>query len=422
METLAADGQLMAFEHQGLLAADGYAAREAHPQRAVGNRTSAVDAVVDIPGNAIPRFAPTEAFWRGKRVFLTGHTGFKGSWLTLWLSQLGARVRGYALAPDTPPSMFAALKLEEVCESVIGDVRDVYRLNGAMHEFQPQIVIHMAAQPLVRRSYREPLDTFAVNVQGTANLLEACRGVEELSAVVIVTTDKVYENHEIMHPYREDEPLGGYDPYSTSKACAELVARCYRRSFFCVPGNAAIASARAGNVFGGGDWSQDRLIPDMVRAFAARKSVIVRNPTSVRPWQHVVVPLSGYLMLTHALWEEPQRFAEAFNFGPAIDQAFAVRTLVEAMASAWGSDARWEERPEPNAPHEASILMLDPERAQQKIGWFPHDDVHAGLAATALWYRRFYEGATYEELRRLTLGQIADLASFGSRGLQKQTV
>lgn len=363
------------------------------------------------PRDAALRFAPTEAFWRGKRVFLTGHTGFKGSWLTLWLSQLGAEVRGYALAPDTEPSMFAALALDGVCDSQIGDVRDERLLADTVSDFRPHVVIHMAAQPLVRRSYREPLDTFAINVQGTANVLEACRGVDQLRAVVVVTTDKCYENHEELRPYHEDEPLGGHDPYSASKACAELVTHAYRRSFFAAAGSPAIASARAGNVFGGGDWSEDRLIPDMVRAYSAGRPVVVRNPAAVRPWQHVTAPLGGYLMLARALWEEGERFARPFNFGPAIDQAVPVRTVVQTMSRAWGKGAASEERQEANAPHEAGILMLDPRRACQMLGWMPHDDLHAGLTATAAWYRSFYSGALADSLRHLTRQQITDLTA-----------
>lgn len=368
-----------------------------------------MDGVVSKSNEAAPRFAPTEAFWRGRRVFLTGHTGFKGSWLTLWLSQLGAEVRGYALKPDTEPSMFAALALDDLCDSRIGDVRDAQPLADAVREFRPHVVIHMAAQPLVRRSYREPLDTFAINVQGTANVLEACRGVEELRAVVVVTTDKCYENHEELRPYRENDPLGGHDPYSASKACAELVTHAYRRSFFAAVGSPGIASARAGNVFGGGDWSEDRLIPDLVRAYSAERPAIVRNPTAVRPWQHVTAPLGGYLMLARALCEEAERFALPFNFGPAVDQAFPVRTIVETMSRAWGKGAAWEERREANAPHEAGILMLDPSRARQMLGWTPHDDLQAGLAATAAWYRSFYGGAAADSLRHSTLQQITDL-------------
>ncbi len=387
----------------------------------MGDGPGAVDAVVNEPDYGAPRFAPTEAFWRGKRVFLTGHTGFKGSWLTLWLSQLGAEVRGYALKPDTEPAMFAALALDDVCDSRIGDVRDERLLADAVRGFRPNIVIHMAAQPLVRRSYREPLDTFAINVQGTANVLEACRGIDALRAVVVVTTDKCYENHDELRPYREDEPLGGHDPYSASKACAELVTHAYRRSFFAAVGSAAVASARAGNVFGGGDWSEDRLIPDMIRAYAAGHPVVVRNPAAVRPWQHVTAPLGGYLMLARALWEEAERFALPFNFGPAIDQAVPVRAIVDAMSLAWGKGAAWEERPEANAPHEAGILMLDPSRARQMLGWMPHDDLHAGLTTTAAWYRSFYGGASADRLRHLTLQQIADLApAIGPEALRKR--
>ena len=307
---------------------------------------------------------PVDAeFWRGKRVFLTGHTGFKGSWLWTWLSEMGAAVRGYALAPDTVPSMFQAGALDKRGEHIVGDIRDAASLRARLREFQPQIVFHLAAQPLVRRSYREPLETFATNIQGTANLLDACRDLPDLRGVVIVTSDKCYENREWLWPYREVDRLGGFDPYSASKACAEMVASSFRQSYFAA-GPTAVASARAGNVFGGGDYSEDRLIPDAVRAYKEGRQLVVRNPAALRPWQHVVDPLTGYLMLARALFEERQRFAMPFNFGPLADQQMTVAELIGVFTKVWGQGARWAHEPDAKAVHEAGLLLLDSTRAR----------------------------------------------------------
>lgn len=370
---------------------------------------SPLEGVVNKVAEPMSLFAPTKSFWRGKRIFLTGHTGFKGSWLTLWLAHLGAEVRGYALAPDTNPAMFEALEVDSFCDSRIGDIRDASSLATAIGEFRPQIAIHMAAQPLVRRSYREPLQTFETNVQGTANFLEACRGIDTLRAVVVVTTDKCYENHGELRPYREDDPLGGHDPYSASKACAELVVQAYRRSFFGGSKSALLASARAGNVIGGGDWSEDRLIPDAVRAFSTGQTVGVRNPDAVRPWQHVVAPSSGYLMLVRALFEQGKPFATAFNFGPRSDRALPVRAVVEQAAATWGDGAAWESHADTHAVNEAQLLMLDPSRARQMLGWRPADDMAAAITATVAWYKAFYSRADAKTMRQLTSQQIAAL-------------
>jgi CDP-glucose 4,6-dehydratase len=356
------------------------------------------------------RFHPTPEFWRGKRVFLTGHTGFKGSWLTLWLAEMGALVRGYALAPETDPSMFRALALDDVCDSIISDVREPGDLAAAVSAFRPDVAIHLAAQSLVRPSYRDPLGTFATNVQGTANFLESCRGVDALRAIVVVTTDKCYLNREQPHPYGEDEPLGGHDPYSASKACAELVTRAYRLSFFDRAGCAQVASARGGNVFGGGDWCANRLVPDAMRAFSAGEAVAVRNPDSVRPWQHVIPLLHGYLLLARALFDEGPAFAAAFNFGPSADRAISVRMLIERLAEAWGGGARWESRPDPNAPHEANLLMLDAARARARLEWRPADDMAASIKATVDWYKAYYARADAHAMRRLAVEQIAALS------------
>ena len=351
-------------------------------------------------------FAIDAKFWQGKRVFLTGHTGFKGSWLWVWLSELGAVVRGYALAPETTPSMFQAAALERRGEHLVGDIRDAALLRASVREFQPQIAIHMAAQALVRRAYREPLETFATNVQGTANLLDACRDLAELRAIVIVTTDKCYENHEWLWPYREADRLGGRDPYSASKACAEIVSAAYRRSYFAA-GATAVATARAGNVFGGGDYSEDRLIPDAVRAYGAGRPLAVRNPGAMRPWQHVAAPLAGYLMLARALCEDGHRFAMPYNFGPLPEQQMTVAGVIECFTRVWGKGARWVHEPDTQPVHEAGLLLLDSSRARTELGWRPQGNLDDALRQTAEWYWAQREGHPAEELARLTIAQIA---------------
>jgi CDP-glucose 4,6-dehydratase len=350
-------------------------------------------------------FSVDPAFWRGKRVFLTGHTGFKGSWLWLWLADLGATVRGYALPPATTPSMFDAAALATLGDHLTGDIRDAARLRISVREFQPHIAIHMAAQPLVRRSYREPLETFAINVQGTANLLDACRDLPGLRAIVVVTTDKCYQNHESLRPYRETDPLGGRDPYSASKACAELVTAACRDSFFA-RGETAIATARTGNVFGGGDYSEDRLIPDAVRAYAAGRPLIVRNPNALRPWQHVRDPLTGYLMLARGLFEKGHDFARAFNFGPAPEQQMPVARVIECFTEVWGNGARWIHEPDPKAVHEAGLLLLDSTLAQSELGWTSQTALIPALRATAEWYKAQNKAKSPAELRKLTLQQV----------------
>jgi CDP-glucose 4,6-dehydratase len=353
------------------------------------------------------RFAPTRSFWAGRRVFLTGHTGFKGSWLALWLHGLGAEVRGYALAPPTRPSTFEALDLSDDIAGTLADIRDADRLCAELGRFRPEIVFHLAAQPIVRRAYQEPVETFATNLQGTVHLLDACRTSAELRAIVVVTTDKCYENREWLWPYREDEALGGHDPYSASKACAEIAARAYRRSFFGPGGSVALATARAGNVFGGGDWSEDRLLADAARAFAERRGLVVRNPAAIRPWQHVAEPLGGYLALARALVEEGQAFATAWNFGPPTEHTATVAAVATAFAGAWGEDARWEHQPQAEAPHEAGVLLLDSSRARARLGWRPATALNEGLAETAGWYRAFHAGVGSAALRALALQQIA---------------
>jgi CDP-glucose 4,6-dehydratase len=364
------------------------------------------------------RFVPDPAFWSGKRVFLTGHTGFKGSWLTVWLQHLGACVRGYSLPPDTTPSMFESLGLEAFCQHRVGDIRKPEHLRLSLHEFRPDIVLHLAAQPIVRISYEQPLATFETNVYGTAALLEACRTTQGIRAVVVVTSDKCYENREWEWAYREGDPLGGHDPYSASKAAAELVVGAYRRSFFsrtaATPSasasgavSPAVASARAGNVFGGGDWCADRLIPDAVRAFAAGKPVIVRNPRSVRPWQHVLEPLAGYLMLARACYEQGSEFARAWNFGPPGDTLYCVEAVVERFVGAWGGNASCQLNPQPDAPHEAGLLLLDSGLANRALGWRPCLSLPEAISLTVEWYKTHSGGAKAEAMRQLTLVQIA---------------
>jgi CDP-glucose 4,6-dehydratase len=341
-------------------------------------------------------------FWRDRPVLVTGHTGFKGGWLATWLLALGARVTGYALAPDTTPSYFAGCGLAGRLHSRLGDVTDGAALEAALAVARPSVVFHLAAQALVRRSYRAPVETFATNVLGTARLLEAVRRTPSVEAVVVVTSDKCYDNHERPEGYREDEPLGGHDPYSASKAAAELVTAAYRRSFFAA--GARIATARAGNVIGGGDWAEDRLVPDVMRALAGGQTVRVRNPSAVRPWQHVLEPLGGYLMLAERL-SESDHVATAFNFGPRDEDAVPVAALVELVLGHWG-DGRWEAVAETDAPHEAGLLRLDCRRAHERLGWRPALTLKEAAELTVTWYRAAAGGASPGALFELGVEQI----------------
>lgn len=345
-------------------------------------------------------------FWQGKKVFLTGHTGFKGSWLSLWLQELGAELTGYALAPPTNPSLFEAAHVGKGMHSSIHDIRDLEVLERAINEAKPEIVIHMAAQPLVRYSYQNPVETYAVNVMGTVNLLEAIRRVGGVRAIVNVTTDKCYENREWVWGYREDEPMGGHDPYSSSKGCAELVSAAYRNSFFNEKDydqhGVAIATARAGNVIGGGDWAQDRLIPDMLAAFEKGESVRIRNPHAIRPWQHVLEPLRGYLTLAEALYTQGPTFAGGWNFGPNDEDAQSVGWIAEKMVSIWGAEAAWG-IDGGDHPHEASYLKLDISKARQRLGWTPSLRLIDSLHLINDWSKKRHTG---EDLRQITLDQI----------------
>ncbi len=357
----------------------------------------------------------TPQFWAGKRVLLTGHTGFKGSWLSIWLAKMGAEIFGYALAPEHPEDMFAALDLPALLPQLrhrIGDVRDLGALTELVREARPEIIIHMAAQPLVRRSYRLPIETFAVNAMGTAHVLEAARTFDGVSAIVIVTTDKVYENlgHDLA--YGEGDRLGGHDPYSASKAMAEMVTSAYRRSFFStgVPGGLpATATARAGNVIGGGDWSEDRLIPDAMRAWRKGGELILRNPHANRPWQHVIDPLRGYLMLAQALVKDGPRYAQAWNFGPEMRAVYEVQEVITRLADvmrARGLDAQWRVEAQPGQPHEAMLLQLDCRKAREELQWRSMLDLDAALSHTAAWYHAQISGASAQALCELTLQQI----------------
>ena len=333
----------------------------------------------------------TPDFWNGKRVFLTGHTGFKGSWLSLWLQIMGADVCGFALKPPTEPSLFEAAHVEQGMTSVIGDVTDLPSLQQAIAQHQPDIVLHMAAQPLVRYSYKNPVETYATNVMGTVNLLEAVRHTPSVRTVVIITSDKCYENKEWVWGYREDEPMGGHDPYSNSKGCAELVTAAYRSSFFSPETydshGVGVASGRAGNVIGGGDWALDRLIPDMVRAFHAEESVLIRNPHAIRPWQHVLEPLGGYLVLAEKLWTGGTQYVGGWNFGPNDDDAKPVSWIVERLIQLWGEGASWTLDEGPH-PHEASYLKLDCSKAKSLLKWSPQ----LTLAEALEWLVEFYKG------------------------------
>jgi CDP-glucose 4,6-dehydratase len=348
----------------------------------------------------------TPQFWQGKRVFVTGHTGFKGAWLALWLRRLGAEVTGYALQPPTTPSLFELAGVGNGMHSVEADIRDLSALRQATEKAAPEIVFHMAAQSLVRRSYRDPVETYATNVMGTVNVLEASRAVRSVRAFVSVTSDKCYENRGWERGYREDDAMGGHDPYSSSKGCAELVTAAYRDSFMKEK-NVALGSARAGNVIGGGDWAEDRLVPDMVRAIAAGRTVEIRNPRAVRPWQHVLEPLHGYLLLAEALYQDPAAFAGGWNFGPAETDARDVLWVVKRFAELWGPQAKWRPDDQPH-PHEAAYLKLDASRARARLEWRPVLDLDTALAWIVDWHRAHARGEAMGRFSDLQIGKYEE--------------
>ena len=354
-----------------------------------------------IPNQVLP------SFWQNKKVFLTGHTGFKGGWLALWLSSMGAKVTGYALAPNTNPNLFETARVADAAErSLIGDIRDLERLKSAMKQAEPEIVIHMAAQPLVRYSYQNPVETYSTNVMGTVNVLESIRSLEGVRAALVVTSDKCYENQEWPWGYRENEPMGGHDPYSNSKGCAELVTAAYRESYFSAKQfeqhHLALASARAGNVIGGGDWSTDRLIPDAIKAFEANQSLIIRNPLATRPWQHVLEPLSGYLVLLQHLHLQGPEFNGGWNFGPKDEDTRTVQEVVDLFIGSWGNNVSWEHDSK-EQPHEAHALKLDCSKARQQLHWVPKWIIEQAIVKIVDWQKSFQSGS---DMNQVCLEQI----------------
>ncbi|WP_029978816.1 CDP-glucose 4,6-dehydratase [Pseudomonas sp. PH1b] len=342
-------------------------------------------------------------FWSGKKVFLTGHTGFKGGWLALWLRELGAEVQGYALPAATTPSLWQEAGLDRLITGDLADIRDLAAITRAVQAFAPDVVFHLAAQPLVREAYRTPVETYATNVMGTVNLLEAVRQCPGVGAVVVITTDKCYENREWVLPYREYDALGGFDPYSNSKACVELLCASYRNSFLHASGT-ALATARAGNVVGGGDWSPERLVPDIFRAWQRNEEVILRYPQATRPWQHALEPLMGYLMLAKALFEDGVQYAGAWNFGPDSSNVATVQSIVSQLAELWPTPVRWAVEPGVQ-PHEASLLALDSNKAQTELGWTPRWSLATTLERTLAWNLAWQHG---EDMYTFTRKQIAD--------------
>ena len=342
----------------------------------------------------------------GKKVLITGHTGFKGSWLALLLNQLGADIYGYALDPPTNPSLYIEAGLDEIVKSTIGDIRDFHKLKATINQIKPVIVIHMAAQPLVRASYKDPIETYSTNVMGTVNLFEAIRQTTGIKVVINVTSDKCYENREWHWGYRENEPLGGYDPYSNSKGCSELVTSSFRNSFFnpkeYYKHGVAMASARAGNVIGGGDWAEDRLIPDFIRAITKGEELLIRSPYAIRPWQHVLEPLNGYLTLAARLYEKGPRFADAWNFGPDDTDAQNVEWITQQICENWGDNASYRIDTNPH-PHEANYLKLDCSKAKAELDWYPRWDIQKTLSSIVEWNKAWLAG---DDVRQTCFNQI----------------
>lgn len=342
-------------------------------------------------------------FWKNKKVFLTGHTGFKGSWLTLWLKAMGANVIGYSLPPQTTPNLFTLANVAHDITSIFGNICDIKNLSDAINKHQPEIILHLAAQALVRPSYDNPVETFATNIMGTVNVLEAARLQKSVRAIVVVTSDKCYDNKEWIWSYRENEPMGGYDPYSSSKGCAELVSSAYRNSFFTKNG-IALATARAGNVIGGGDWSQDRLVPDILNAIETKSSLIIRNPLATRPWQHVLEPLYGYLLLAENLYNNGEKFASAWNFGPAAEDVRPVKSIIERLEFYCKTKLNIKQA-EGSQPHEAHLLSLDSTKARIELKWKPQWNLEKSLAQIANWHENYLQK---KNMRDISLQQISD--------------
>ena len=347
-------------------------------------------------------------FWRHKKVLITGHTGFKGSWLSLWLQKLEANLVGYALASPTQPNLFALAQVASGMKSITGDIRDFDNLNQTIKEHKPEIIFHLAAQPLVQYSYQNPIETYATNVMGTVHLFEAARNCDSVKVIVNITSDKCYENREWDWGYRENDAMGGYDPYSNSKGCAELVTNAYRNSFFNPEHyhqhGKALASARSGNIIGGGDWGKNRLITDLISAFSRNETVYLRHPEATRPWQYILDSLSGYLLLAEKLWQQPQQFAQGWNFGPNED-AYPVKWIADKMAKMWGHNASWDIEKNSLA-HEAQFLKLDTSKARKKLGWSTKVNLEQALTYTVNWYKAWQQ--QQQDLRQLTLLQIQD--------------
>jgi CDP-glucose 4,6-dehydratase len=366
------------------------------------------DLVLMAFGQVDHQVIPTPDFWSGKRVFLTGHTGFKGAWLAFWLDQLGAIVKGYSLAPISKPVLFNVLDISSHCESVLGDIRDRQNLAREISHFEPEIIFHLAAQPLVRHSYIHPVDTFQTNIMGSMNLLECCRQTMSIKTVLMITTDKVYENKENKQIFNEDAPLGGHDPYSASKAASELIASAYRKSFFDPDGRVRLVTIRAGNIIGGGDWSVDRLIPDCIRARETGKQLDVRYPHAIRPWQHVTDALKGYLTLAEKMTDDNERLPHAFNFGPNQQSRITVQEVLEMVGLRWKHKLQWHFSEAAGAQHEAGFLALDSSRAASLLGWKPSFDVIQSIDKTIDWYDQYFENPSLANIRAFTLSQISD--------------
>ena len=351
--------------------------------------------------------------YKNKKVLITGHTGFKGTWLSLWFTGLGAKVIGYSLEPPTEPNLFESIGLEDKITHIIGDVRDEKHLISAFEKYQPEFIFHLAAQAIVRRSYYEPKLTYETNVMGTVNVLEALRRIKSVRVCIIVTSDKCYENREWVYGYRETDPLGGYDPYSSSKGCAELVTAAYRKSFFNPKDygethNVALSSVRAGNVIGGGDWGEDRIIPDCMGALSKGETIVIRNPSAIRPWQYVLEPLSGYLLLGTLMCKDGTRYSDAWNFGPNDESIITVEELVKLVIKHWGSGSYTIDTS--THPHEAGFLKLDISKARSLLGWRPIYDVHEAVERTINWYKNFYNG-----IRELYENTVKEIREYSSR-------